>query len=242
MTLLAAYNHDEASGDVIDVTGNGHSFPIGSTFGNSSRTAVGTDKWGTGRALTQDLQDITPGPAMFGQTNNRTIMAWVWQSSMPTGWLWEWLISSISSGGWGLLFLNGQWNIQARNAGGFARATANAPSLSTWHHMCGTYDMSNIRLYIDGTLAATTPLTGPLRTDSNAFRVNDQCGTSTRFDDVRIYDEARTQAQIQTDMNTPVSAVSNPNIYFSNGAQSTGIYEMTAGGVLVQRNNLITIK
>lgn len=35
---------------------------------------------------------------------------------------------------------------------------------------------------------------------------------------------------------------SGPNVYFSNGAQASGIYEMTAGGILVQRNNLITIK
>lgn len=242
MTLLAAYNHNEASGDVLDVTGNGHGFPIGPTFGNSARTAQNVDKWGTGRALTGDFDDVVPGPAPFGQTANRTIMAWIWQTSIPTGWAWEWLVSSISSGAWGLLFLNGQWNIQARNSSTFARATATAPSTSTWHHMAGTYDGSNIKLYIDGTLSATTALTGPLRTDSNAFRLLDQIGASTRVDDVRVYDEARTQAQIASDMATPVTAVTGPNVYFSSGAQASGVYEMTTGGVLVQRTNLITIK
>lgn len=211
MTLLAAWNFDEASGAVIDASGNGRGFtPAGTT----TRTASGGGHSGTGsdKALTQTSATTDAGPALTGlQTSNRTVMAWIKRTSnSQDGWVLEMFNSSISSGCWGILFLSGSWHIQARNSSGFARASVTAPSTSVWHHFAGTYDGTTIRAYLDGTLVGTgTALAGPLRTDATAYNVFDTAGSATFIDDVRHYDTVLTQAQIASDMATPVSSGSS---------------------------------
>ena len=210
MTLLAAWNFDEASGAVIDASGNGHGFtPAGTT----TRTASGGGHSGTGsdKALTQSSATTDAGPALTGlQTSNRTLMAWIKRTSnSQDGWVLEMFNSGISSGCWGILFLSGSWHIQARNSSNFARASVTAPSTSVWHHFAGTYDGTNIRAYLDGTLVATTALAGPMRTDATVYNVFDTAGSATVIDDVRHYDTVLTQAQIASDMSTPVSSGSS---------------------------------
>jgi hypothetical protein len=240
---LLAWNFDEASGAVLDLSGNGRTWTPGAGNGNSARTSSGGGH--TSLGMTQSIADIATGPSLTGlTTDKRTVMAWVKQTSTITGWLLEFHVSSIDSGSWGILFLSGQVHIQARNSSGFVRASGATPSANVWHHIAGTYDGTNVRLYIDGTLTATVALTAPMRTDANTFRVMDQASSLTVWDDARLFDTALSQSEIQTQMNTPVTGAppSGPNIYFFSGAQATAVYEMTAGGVLVQRNNLITIK
>jgi hypothetical protein len=208
MTLLAAWNFDEASGAVLDASGNGRGFtPAGTT----TRTASGGGHSGTGsdKGLTQTSATTDAGPALTGlQTSNRTVMAWIKRTSnSQDGWVLEMYNATIGSGCWGILFLSGSWHIQARNSSAFARASVTAPSTSVWHHFAGTYDGTTIRAYLDGVLVGTgTALAGPLRTDATVYNVFDTAGSATVIDDVRHYDTVLTQAQIQSDMNTPVSS------------------------------------
>lgn len=233
---LAAWNFDEASGGVLDLSGNSRGFSL---TGTSARSASGH----TSKALTQSSAEIQDGPSLTGlQTPNRTIMAWVYQTAAVTGWVLEFHISSISSGGWGILFLSNQYHIQARHdTTSTTRASAAEPSKNAWHHVAGTYDGANVKLYLDGTLAATTALATGIYTGADIFRVFDASGPQTLIDDVRLYDEALDATAISSLMNTPVTGVpsSGTNVYFSNGAQASGVYEMTTGGILVQRNSII---
>jgi hypothetical protein len=233
---LYEWSFDEASGDILDSSGHGRNW---TPSGITTRTASGGGH--TDKGLTQSGVDIALGPSLTGlQTSNRTVMAWVKQTTSVTAWLLEFYVSSIDSGAWGILFLSGQYHIQARNSSGFARASAASPTFNVWHHVAGTYDGSNVRLYIDGTLSATTALTGPLRTDATNFRVMDQSSSATVFDDARGFDIALTQAEIQSWMNTPATPASTgTKIYFQNGSQASAVYEMTAGGILVQRNSFV---
>ena len=80
--------------------------------------------------------------------------------------------------------------------------------LSSWSHLAMTWDVTGLRLYVDGAEVATSPVTLPLVASSGAVRIG---GTSlgARFfsgliDEVRIYNTARTPAQIAGDMTTPV--------------------------------------
>ena len=238
MSNLLAWNFDEASGAVLDLSGNGRTWTPGAGNGNSLRNAGGH----TNSGMTQSIADTAIGPALTGlQTANRTIMAWVNQSTSITGWILEFNVGAISSGCWGILWLNGQVHIQARSSSSLVRASG-TPTFGAYYHIAGTYDGSNVRLYLNGTLAATVALAGGLRTDADVFRVMDQSASQTIWDDARLFDTALSQSEIQTQMNTPVSGTTPPKVYFSNGAQASGIYEMTSGGILVQRNNLITIK
>jgi len=70
-----------------------------------------------------------------------------------------------------------------------------------WHHLAGTYDGSNLNLYIDGGSEATTPHVGSI--DISTFNVNigsDAAQTwmwyNGLIDDVRIYNRALSQQEI----------------------------------------------
>jgi hypothetical protein len=202
MTLLAAYNFDETSGAILDVSGNGLDIPIASP-------AIRTPSGHTNNGLTQTGTGIFTAPAghlISLKTPNRTLMAWVRETAATIAWVLEFYSSSIDSGTWGILFLNNLWQIQARNATGFVRASVSRPTDGLYHHIAGTYDGANVRLYLDGVLVATQPMTPPLRSDADVFRFQDQSGTNISIDDVRFYDEALDQTAIQILMNTPVSA------------------------------------
>lgn len=202
---LAAYNFDATSGPVVDISGNNRGFTL---TGATVRTASGH----TSQGLTQTASDIQVGPALTGlQTGNRTVMAWVKETAAATGWALEQYVTTLNSGSWGILFLSSQWHIQARNAGGFVRATVARPVDNLWHHVAGTYDGINVQLYLDGVLAATTAMTGPLRTDADVFRFLDSTSSHVTIDDVRLYDQALDASTITTLMNTPVSSGSGIN-------------------------------
>lgn len=239
MAELLSYNFDEASGDVIDHTGNSRGFAIASP---GIRTSSGNGQ--TDKGLTLSFNGIQNGPAITGlQTANRTVMCHVKNTGVIIGHLLEMYVTSLDSSAWSILYLNGNLNIQARNSSGFVRPSVTRPSDNAWHHVAGTYDGTNVRLWLDGSNVATAAMAPPLRTDANVFRIMDNVDSVTTIDNVRLFDTALDSTAINTYMNTPVTApAAGPNVYFHTGAQASGVYEMTAGGILVQRNNLITIK
>jgi hypothetical protein len=200
MSLLAAYNFDESTGPVLDASGNGRDITLASP---ATRTVSGHTNGG----LTQTSAGIFTAPAGYLtalQTPQRTVMAWVKEAAGITGWVLEFNDSSIDSGCWGILFLSGQWQIQARNASGFVRAAVSRPTDGLFHHVAGTYDGTNVRLYLNGSLAATQPLAGPLRT-ADVFRFQDQSGSNVTIDDVRFYGEALDQTTIASLASIPVT-------------------------------------
>jgi hypothetical protein len=87
---------------------------------------------------------------------------------------------------------------------GTAALTAN-----TWTHLAVTYDGTNLRFYVNGTLIITNARTGAIAGSTGALGIGGDPLWGQYFpgliDDVRIYNQARTQAQVQTDMATPVS-------------------------------------
>jgi hypothetical protein len=202
MTLLAAYNFDEVAGDILDLSGNGLDIPL-------SDPAVRATTGHTGKGLTQTGTGIFLAPAEYLttlKTAQRTVMAWVKETSPVIGWVLELHSSSIASGSWGMLFLSSQWHIQARNSSGFVRASVARPTDSQFHHVAGTYDGVSVRLYLDGVLVSTQPLTEPLRNDADVFRFQDNSSPNVTIDDVRFFDEALDQATISSLMSTPVTA------------------------------------
>jgi hypothetical protein len=87
---------------------------------------------------------------------------------------------------------------------GGARLTANV-----WAHLAATYDGAMLRLYVNGVQVASraqtgliTTTTGPLRTGGNAIWGEYFQG---RLDEVRVYNRALSQAEIQADMNLAIT-------------------------------------
>ncbi|MFB2980147.1 LamG-like jellyroll fold domain-containing protein [Microseira sp. BLCC-F43] len=82
--------------------------------------------------------------------------------------------------------------------------------LNTWTHLAGTYDGQNMLFYVNGQLAAsktTTFVTNssyPLRIGAGKTETTPDYYFSGQIDEVAIWRRARSQAEIQADMNRPL--------------------------------------
>ena len=84
-----------------------------------------------------------------------------------------------------------------------------ALAVNVWTHVAGTYDGTTVRLFINGVQTASVAVSGPIATSTGPLRIG---GNSIwgeffqgRLDEIRIYNRALSQAEIQTDMNTQVA-------------------------------------
>lgn len=203
-TLELACNFDETGNTVLDSSGLNRNWSIAGS-GNGMTRAID----GNTRKVLQNIGPDAVFPPNIGQTSHRTIMCSLKGALSTAGWPVQWFNSSEDTGLWGILILSGQVHIQARNASGIARASFAAPSdwSTTWHHIAGTYDGTNIKLYIDGELKATTPITEPLRTDGvlQLFGYSE----TNYIDDLRVFDGALSDSQVAMYRNIPVGAESS---------------------------------
>ncbi|HEY6503024.1 MAG TPA: Ig-like domain-containing protein [Chitinophagaceae bacterium] len=89
-------------------------------------------------------------------------------------------------------------------------------TLNTWTHIASTYDGTTMRLYINGVQVSTFATTGNITVTTDPLRIGGTTALTAQYfagliDEVRIYNRALTQAEIQTDMNTPIAPdVTNP--------------------------------
>lgn len=154
-----------------------------------------------------------------------------------TGSAEEGMVTKTQSGGYGI------WrdasNIHAyvwRNSSYSTNATYAASSLSAgWHHFALTYDGRYTRLYIDGTLEDTDDAGGSYSITysySNALIIGGEAYTGTtpadyfegRLDEVRIWNDERTQSEIEDNMYYALSSSESNlvgNWHFDEGSGST---------------------
>ncbi len=76
-------------------------------------------------------------------------------------------------------------------------------------HLAATYDGATQRLYVNGVQVSSRAQTGAMTTSASPLRIggNGVWGEffQGRIDEVRMYNRALSPAEIQTDMNTPVT-------------------------------------
>jgi hypothetical protein len=222
VTLLAAYSFDEASGQALDYSGNGRNVTL-----TAPLTRV-TGHTGTGLGVSSGTVADSVGPALTGmQTAAYTIEGWVKRTSNSLdGWLLEY--KQGGSGDRGLLFLSGNVQSRCKNvAGSVFTAVVAQPTAGTAYHFACTNDGTTLKLYINATLVASTAFSGGVRTNSTSSSFMDGVGTETWLDDARYYDVALTQAEIATDMATPVTA-SGASMTLGQAAGSGAAQAMTA--------------
>jgi Concanavalin A-like lectin/glucanases superfamily/Bacterial Ig domain len=205
--LIAAYGFEELTGTTTgDQTGLGHTGTISgatrSTSGKFGRALSfdGVNDWVT----VADKDDL-------GLTTGMTLEAWAYPTTMNNAWrtvllkeqagaLAYSLYSSSPGGGrpYAVIFTAGEQLAQ-----GTAKLGANA-----WTHLTATYDGSALRLYVSGSLAATTLTTGSIAAGSGPLRFGGNSIWSEwfkgRLDEIRVYNRALSQAEIQADMNRAV--------------------------------------
>jgi hypothetical protein len=208
--LVARYIFDNSS--YADASGNGFAAsPIGNAqivyeHGNQAVLLDGAGSYVT----VPDASALTPSVI--------TLSAWVKpeQMSFP--------MRIIEKGNWSywMFISSGVLNFGINTPNGNTTIQSNGPLLDKeWNHVCGTYDGSQLRLYVNGVAqTATATLSGAIAKNTQALgigaNVND---TTTCFhgfiDDVRIWNRTLTP--------TEVASVYGEGIIAPTGITVTGV-------------------
>jgi hypothetical protein len=206
--LVAAYGFNEGSGAAVgDASGKGNS----GTAANTTWSATG--KYGKALSFngTNSIVSI-PNAASLQLTSGMTLEAWANPSALGT--TWRTLLFKQKTGGMNYaLYANnnlGKPNGQA-DIGGEKNVVGTAGlALNAWSHVAATYDGSALKLYVNGSLVATTAVSGPINTSNGALTIGGNTVWNEWFkgliDEVRVYNRSLSQSEIQTDMATPVGS------------------------------------
>ena len=96
--------------------------------------------------------------------------------------------------------------------GGSARlldGTAAVP-VGLWTHLAATYDGATQRLFVNGTQVSSLAVAGTIMTSTSPLKIGGNAIWGEWFngtiDEIRIYNRALTATEIQTDMNTSITA------------------------------------
>ena len=204
--LVAAYSFNEGTGTTVaDASGTGNGGTIGTaTWSNLGKSGNALSFDGTSARVT------IPDAPSLRLTTAMTLEAWVFPTTKSAVW------RDVIFKGDNNYFLMSSTNASSRPAAGGTflgtnvYLTGQTPLKSnTWTHLTATYDGTTLRLYVNGTQVSSVARTGTLATSSNPLNIGgDTIYTqyfAGRIDDVRIYNTARSAAQIQADMNAPVT-------------------------------------
>jgi fibronectin type 3 domain-containing protein/predicted transcriptional regulator len=204
--LVAAYGFDAGSGTAIaDQSGTGNN----GTAANTTWAATG--KFGKALQFNSTNSLVTiPDAASLHLTTGMTLEAWVNPSTVNANWRDvvykgndNYYLEATSS--------NGSKPDAGLIAGGSyadAYGTAALPA-NAWSYLAETYDGSTVRLYLNGTQVGSVAHTGAITTSTNPLQIGGDSIYGQHFvgliDEVRVYNTARTAAQIQADQTTPIT-------------------------------------
>jgi hypothetical protein len=204
--LVAAYGFNEGSGNTAaDATGNSNTGTIfGATWTPSGR--YGNALSFNGSSSRVDIIDSNS----VDLTSGMTLEAWVYPTSL-SGWRTV-VLKEISGGLSYALYAHDNAPQPAAyiNTGGSDLPVAGTASIpiNTWTHLAATYDGTSFSLFVNGSNVGTSTSIGAIRTSTSPLRIGGNAiwgeYFSGRIDEVRIYNRALSQSEIQTDMNTSI--------------------------------------
>jgi glucose/arabinose dehydrogenase/PKD repeat protein len=203
--LVLAYGFEETSG----ITANDSS--PAKNNGTLVNGPISTASGKFGRALSfdgvNDRVDV-PDSNSLDLTTGMTLEAWVKPTTI-SGWRTAILKERGSDLNYALYASNGTKPRTENYTGteNAATGTAGIP-LNAWTHLASTYDGTNLKLYVNGTLATTKATTGAMPNTANPLHIGGNAVWGEYFsgliDEVRIYNRALNEAEVKTDMNTAV--------------------------------------
>ena len=210
-SLLAYYTFNEGTGTVLhDFSGNGNNGTIYSAIWTDSGKTGGALRFGLGGIMSYV---VTPNANVSSAV---TLEAWVNPASLTLGDV----ILEYQEGRdcWFGLFDSGYGGPVARvttqgcpSDVSVSRVPWVPMSSNTWTHMAMTYDGTTVQLFVNGVLAASQQQSGIIDNTSQPMYIGgDPLWDSDRsdynryfdglIDEVRIYNRALSQSEIQNDM------------------------------------------
>ena len=212
--LTTAYSLGEGSGSTVyDSSGNG----LNGTTHNTSWTTPGVSGGSLTFNGTTSYVDLG-NPAQLQNTGSMSWSAWVYISGNPSDDA-QIVASSNANTGWQLKTspdTGSRTFAVAVTPPGFShtqRYSKTVPSLKTWYFVAGVYNASaqTLDIYVNGALDDGV-LSGTVPSSQALSNLNTTIGMRSGgyyfngvMNNLRIYNTALTQAQIQSDMNTPVA-------------------------------------
>jgi methionine-rich copper-binding protein CopC len=239
-TPVLAMGFEEGAGTAAaDSSGAGNN----GTLANATWTTAG--RYGKALSFNGSNSWVTVADAAsLDLTQRMTLEAWVKPASL-IGWTTVVIKERGTNGLAYSLYNSDDTNRPPAayiNAGGLDQSVigpSNLP-LNSWSFLAATFDGANLRLYLNGNLVSTRVVTGGtgITTTTNPLRIGGNSMWGEYFngliDEVRVYNVALGQADINKDMNTPASgppdttaptvSVTNP----ANNATVSGTVNVTA--------------
>jgi chitodextrinase len=238
--LVAAYSFDEGAGSTAsDSSGQGNAATLQNgvawvagqhgkavsfdgvndyiTIPNSASTNI------SGNALTLSMW-INPQPAASGDS---VVIGKFWNTNMTSPYYQYGL--ELGGGNRTDFFIGTSSGPKVANGG-------TTLPFNQWSYLAITFDGSQVRTYVNGTLVNTQALSASITARGNAMNIGADANAAQfnkgLLDDLRIYSRVLTQAQIQADMASPVSTPADaPQVsidFPANGAAVSGIVNVTA--------------
>jgi Concanavalin A-like lectin/glucanases superfamily len=203
---VAAYSFNEGTGTTVaDASGSGNA----GTIGTATWTMAG--RCGSALAFNGTTARVDVGDAAsLHLSTGMTLEAWVNPTVVSSAW------RDVIYKGNDNYYLMATTTRSSRPGGGGTFGGGNpietfgaSPlAVNTWTQLATTYDGSVLRLYVNGVQVSSRNRSGNFATSTNPLSIGGdpiyaQYFTG-RIDEARVYNVARTQAQIQAGMNAPL--------------------------------------
>ena len=205
-SLMLGLNFNEGSGTTTqDVSGHSNTGTLnsGATWNTTGKNGNSVTFNGTSGYITVNDNNT------LDLTTAMTLSAWVYPTRSSS---WQTVMMKELDAIYYLYAGGNGTNIPTAgiNIGGYKEisSTTSIPT-NAWTYLAATWDGTTERLYVNGTQMASLDVSGTLQNTSDPLRIggNTHWGEyfQGRIDDLRIYNTALTQSEIQTDMNTPLT-------------------------------------
>ena len=234
--LVAEYSFNEGVGTTVS-----------DASGNSNHGIVSGASWSTlgkyGGALSFDgVNDWVTinDSASLDLTNGMTLEAWVQPTTFAN---WKSVILKERPGDFVYAFYTNanRPSVWIQTSSSTGSEGASQLPLNSWSHLAATYDGSALRLYVNGVQVSSQAATGNIIASADPLRIGGNSIWSSEFfngliDEVRIYNRALTQAEIQTDMNTAVGSA--PTLTITQPAQGSTVAGTTVNVTYVESGTI----
>ena len=204
--LVGAWAFDEGAGTTTaDASGRGNA----GTVTGASWTTQG--RYGNALSFNGSSSMVrVADSASLDLTTAMTLSAWIRPTASQSGWR---TILQRETDAYFLNASNSTGPLRPSGGGTFGGNTQflsgpTASPVNAWTHVALTYDGATLQLFVNGTQVASRATTGAIQATDNPLWIGGNNPYGEYFqgliDEVRVYDRALTQADIQADMNAPV--------------------------------------